>query len=64
MSYYISYKGKAYGHPMSREEASMKMMRMRYTFVGLEIVQENASKQEEAVMARRPGLPFRRQAKT
>ncbi|WP_281286997.1 hypothetical protein [Paenibacillus hemerocallicola] len=42
----------------------MKIMRMRYTFVGLEIVQENASIQKEAVMARRPGRPFRRQAKT
>lgn len=49
---------------MTKEEATMKITRMRYTFVGLDIVRGNASMQEEADMARRPGRPFRKQAKT
>ncbi|TMV50252.1 hypothetical protein FE783_11915 [Paenibacillus mesophilus] len=63
MSYYISYKGKSYGHPMTKEEAVSKMMRMRHAFVGLDIVQTGVSGAEEAAAPKRTGRPAHRQVK-
>lgn len=38
MTYYVSYKGKPYGPPMTKEEAAVKLIRLRHLFVGMEIV--------------------------
>lgn len=38
MEFYISYKGKPYGPPMSREEAEMKLLVLSKSFDGLGIV--------------------------
>ena len=38
MLYFIGYKGKPYGAPMTKHEAETKFMRMRSTVSGLEIL--------------------------
>jgi hypothetical protein len=38
MLYFIGYKGKPYGAPMTKHEAENKIMRMRSTVAGLEIL--------------------------
>ena len=42
MPYYISYKGKKLGSPLSKQEAEEKLIVLSRCFKQLEIVKENA----------------------
>jgi hypothetical protein len=41
MEYYITYKGKQFGPPMTKEEAEMKLIVLSKSFDGLEVTPVN-----------------------
>lgn len=53
MPYYISYKGKKLGAPMSKVEAEEKLMVLSRCFKQLEIVKESARPPAMPIMNRK-----------